>query len=41
MTRQAWKKVLTVYDWQNIATGTIEVYREAMAVAGTGEKTAG
>jgi len=41
LTRQAWKKVLTVYDWQNIALGTIEVYREAMAVAATGVKAAG
>lgn len=41
LTRQAWKKVLTVYDWQNIALGTIEVYREAKAVAGTGAKSSG
>lgn len=36
LTRQAWKKVLTVYDWRSIALGTIEVYREAMASSGTG-----
>lgn len=31
LSRQAWKKVLTVYDWQSIALGTIEVYREAIS----------
>ncbi|HBC93422.1 MAG TPA: DUF1957 domain-containing protein, partial [Pelotomaculum sp.] len=30
LSRQAWKKVLTVYDWQSIALGTLEVYREAI-----------
>jgi 1,4-alpha-glucan branching enzyme len=29
LTRRAWKKVLTVYDWQNIAVETLDVYREA------------
>lgn len=32
LTRQAWKKVLTVYDWQNIALETLDVYREARAI---------
>ncbi len=31
LTRRAWNKVLTVYDWQNIAVETIDVYREAGA----------
>lgn len=29
LSRRAWKKVLTVYDWQNIAVETLEAYREA------------
>ncbi|TEB13117.1 1,4-alpha-glucan branching protein domain-containing protein [Pelotomaculum propionicicum] len=31
LTRRAWKKVLTVYDWQSIALDTLDVYREALA----------
>lgn len=30
LTRQAWKKVLTVYDWQHIALETVEAYQEAI-----------
>ena len=30
LTRQAWKKVLTVYDWQNIALETLEAYGEVI-----------
>lgn len=30
LTRRAWKKVLTVYDWQSIALETLDVYREAL-----------
>ncbi|OPZ71381.1 MAG: Glycogen synthase [Firmicutes bacterium ADurb.Bin456] len=36
LTRQAWKKVLTIYDWQSIALGTIEVYLRAMALYSAG-----
>lgn len=32
LTRRAWKKVLTVYDWQSIALETLDVYRKALAV---------
>lgn len=32
LARQAWKKVLTVYDWQNIALETLDVYREARMI---------
>jgi len=32
LTMQAWKKVLTVYDWQNIALETLDVYREARRI---------
>lgn len=32
LTRKAWKKVLTVYDWQHIAMETLEVYREAREI---------
>ncbi|MDD4335300.1 MAG: hypothetical protein PHY77_06800, partial [Desulfotomaculaceae bacterium] len=31
LTRRAWKKVLTIYDWQHIAVETLEAYREANA----------
>ncbi len=31
LTRRAWKKVLTKYDWQHIAVETHEAYREANA----------
>jgi 1,4-alpha-glucan branching enzyme len=31
LARRAWNKVLTVYDWQNIAVETLEAYREANA----------
>ena len=30
LTRRAWKKVLTIYDWQHIAVETLEAYHEAM-----------
>lgn len=30
LTMQAWKKVLTLYDWQHIALETIDVYRYAL-----------
>jgi len=32
LTRKAWKKVLTVYDWQHIAMETLMVYREARKI---------
>ncbi len=32
LTRRAWKKVLTVYDWQNIAIETMDVYKEALSL---------
>lgn len=33
LTRRAWNKVLTVYDWNNIAVETLDVYREAGIIA--------
>lgn len=32
LTRQAWKKVLTVFNWQNIALDTLDVYREVRVI---------
>ena len=31
LARQAWKKVLTVYDWTNIALETLEVYSKIIS----------
>ena len=39
LTRRAWKKVLTVYDWQSIALETLDVYREAMCSENTGVRS--
>ncbi len=33
LTRRAWKKVLTVYDWQNIAVETLDAYHEAVLIS--------